>query len=680
MQAETARSEAISRPLLAIAGLTAGYNSPSGLHLAVRDVALTIGSGEVAGLVGESGSGKSTLAQLAMGYKAPGLTVVRGTVEFRGKSLLASPASRLREIWGRRIAMVHQNPLSTLTPTLTIGAQIQEVLHTHAAMGRAAARRAALEALKAVSMPHPAGILDRFPHEVSGGQRQRVSIAIALTLEPDLILLDEPTTNLDATTEASILDLLESIRERVQCSMLYISHNLGVIARIANRVAVMYAGEIVETGSTSVLFSSPAHPYTRALLSCIPAPGASKRKMRLSTIPPGLPSGEAGCRFRMRCDLRVARCEIKPEITPISADQTVRCWRSREVIQSGFGSDHPATLLSPNMDLTLRISAVSKTYPQRGFGGGGIRAVRSASLEIPTGAILGLVGESGSGKSTLLRCIAGLESVDGGEMEFLAIDLPGDLRSRDRNTRRSIQMIFQDPESTINPALTVGENLRRHLVAVSNMSRVAARQAVMDALTAVRLEPSYIERLPAELSGGEKQRVAIARAFLSDPRLVLCDEPLSALDVSVQATICQLLLDLQARSKASYLFVSHDLSVVRYMSDFIAVMYLGEIVETGDAGSFDTLPLHPYTEALLSAAPSVDPSNRLRRIRLSGHIDEVDKETVGCVFSARCPRRKGDMCDTVRPATQTVPGRTYRCHHAPDELIAIQRSAFDRVM
>jgi len=590
--------------LLEVAHLNVGYASVRGSVRAVRDVSFSLDRDEVLGVVGESGSGKSTLAHALMGYRMRGTSMLEGDVTFDGIPLLRSPATELRKIWGGRIAMVHQNPLASLTPTMRVGEQIAETIRQHRNATAAEARSAVAACLRAVELPEGSDIARRYPHQLSGGQRQRITIAIALALEPDLMILDEPTTNLDATTEAVILDLLEDIRSRTRMAMVYISHNLGVIARVATRVAVMYAGEIVETGSVSQIYTAPVHSYTRALLESLPRPGNSKPKAAVL-------SGE-----------------------PVLAAMSIR---------KSFGRRRAT-----------------------------VRAVRGVSLHVPRGAVVGLVGESGSGKSTLLRCIAGLERPESGTIQYSGSDLPPNLADRGKDMLRTMQMVFQDPESTLNPSLSIGTSLRRHLIALKATDGVTARRSVDEALRRVRLDTAFRGRLPRELSGGEKQRVAIARAFLSAPDLVLCDEPLSSLDVSVQAAVCRLLLDLQRDYGTSYVFVSHDLAIVRYMSDRIVVMYLGEVVEEGDAESFDRRPLHPYTEALFSATPIPDPEAATARVRLKSQISDADRERPGCIFNARCHRRKGAECSEIAPPWRDTGGRRYRCHWSPAELAAQQ--------
>ncbi len=662
--------------LLDVANLNVDYASVRGSVRAVRDVSFTLERDEVLGIVGESGSGKSTLAHAIMGYRLQGTSLLNGHVTFDGVSLLECQLAELRRTWGRRIAIVHQNPLASLTPTMRVGEQIAETIRQHRGVTTADARAAVAACLRSVHLPEASAIAQRYPHQLSGGQRQRITIAIALSLEPDLMILDEPTTNLDATTEAVILDLLDEIQGRTHMAMVYISHNLGVIARIATRVAVMYAGEFVECGSVADIFAAPSHPYTRALLSCLPRAGVTKRRSTLQWIGGELRDRHRHveeCIFRNRCPAQTDQCAIAPGWSEMGMGHSVRCWHA-QAGKSVAPIDQPATLLKPTNDLVLDAALLCKTFGRRGAT---VRAVNDASLRVPRGAIVGLVGESGSGKSTLLRCIAGLENADQGTTTYLGVDLPASILARDKNVLKTMQMVFQDPESTLNPSLTVGTTLYRHLMSLRPVDAGEAQRRVEMALEQVRLDPQYLHRLPKELSGGEKQRVAIARAFLSAPELVLCDEPLSSLDVSVQSAICQLLLDLQRDGHASYVFVSHDLSIVRYMADRIVVMYLGEIIEEGSVESFDQRPVHPYTEALFSATQLPDPMASSQRVRLVGQISEADKVRPGCIFSARCHRHKGAECDEVKPAWQELPERRYRCHWSPAELQVLQGGAVE---
>jgi peptide/nickel transport system ATP-binding protein len=668
--------------LLRLENLSITYESSRGIAPAVRDVSLNLSHNETLGIVGESGSGKSTLAHAIIGYLGPSARRVGGTVLLDGEDLYEMSKPSLAKLRGKRIAIVHQNPHTTLNPALRIGTQIAEVIHYHVGMPWKAARQEALKYLAFVNLADPKSAAGRLPRELSGGQRQRVAIAIALCTNPDLLILDEPTTNLDVTTEALILDLLAEIKRKVSAGIIYISHNLGVVARIADRVAVMYAGELVEEASAKDLFQRPSHPYTRALLSCIPVPGLHKRNGMLRSITgsiPKLASLPAGCIFAPRCMHSAEECRTHPVLRDIGSNHIVRCVRVDVVAATGktrLGDKVAATLPATSARRLLEVSALRKSF--RTTLGTGIHgsarlwAVAGVDLAVGADRVLGLVGESGSGKTTLLRCIAGLEAADEGTVALGGENLMSPVERRPSSVLRQIQVVFQDPESTLNPKYTIGSNLTRHLRRLAQRSGSPLANA-KEALRWVGLHEDYVDRYPRELSGGEHQRVAIARAFLSRPSLVLCDEPLSALDVSVQASIIQLLVDLQQRTNVSLLLISHDLAVVRYIADAISVMYLGRVVETGPVEAFDAPPLHPYTEALLSAESYPDPTLQRRGIRLEGTIPSQINLPVGCVFHTRCPRKLGSVCEEVTPVWQDVGrGHRYQCHITPAELISVQ--------
>jgi peptide/nickel transport system ATP-binding protein len=665
--------------MLVVDALSITYDTPAGAAAALREVSLELAEGRTLGIVGESGSGKSTLAAALLGYIAPGGRRVGGAARFRGRDVFGLTPADLTGLRGRRIAMVHQNPNLTLNPALRVGSQVAEMLRYHGGRSQRDAWRDAIGHLASVNLPDAETIARRFPHELSGGQRQRVSIAIALCLKPDLLLMDEPTTNLDVTTEAVILDLVRDIKRQMNTGIVYISHNLGVIAHMADEVAVMYAGEVVERAPVDTLFTRPIHPYTRALLACIPRPGLTKRNGVLEAIPGAIPRLTAlpdGCTFRSRCRHAAEECFAHPALETVGANHAARCvrWRSITDVAPTRGAtiDVPA---KNDAEPLLSVADLSKSFKASGawLSTSRVHAVVGVSLGLPRDRVLGLVGESGSGKTTLLRCVAGLERTDEGRMAFADVDITRVASARPRALLRRIQVVFQDPESTLNPKATVGANLARHQRCLGDESTDTAAR-VRDALRLVRLDPDYAGRMPSELSGGEKQRVAIARAFMGAPDLVLCDEPLSSLDVSVQAAIVQLLLHLQETTSASYLVISHDLSVVRYIADDIAVMYLGKIAEIGAAQSFDDLPLHPYTEALLSAMAVPDPTRPTNPLRLAGALPNPADPPAGCVFHTRCPRRLGPICDATEPPWhEAASGRRYRCHIAPVDLSRLQR-------
>jgi peptide/nickel transport system ATP-binding protein len=670
--------------ILSVADLSVTYDTPAGPAPAVRGVSFALEAGETLGIVGESGSGKSTLAHALIGHLPAQARRAGGRVLYHGEDLLAMAPARLAALRGKRIAMVHQNPHATLNPALRVGTQIAEVLRHHAGLSWSQARARAVEHLARAHMPDPEAAVRRYPHELSGGQRQRVAIAIALCLDPDLLILDEPTTALDVTTEAVILDLLRDVKRRVGGSIVYISHNLGVIAQVADRVAVMYAGEIMEHAPVASVFRRPAHPYTRALLACLVHPGATKHTGGLTAIPgsiPRLTRLPAGCLFEPRCDHARPECGVRPVLQVVAADHASRClrWSSLPPFTRPADVERLAAVPAPVAEAPiLQARSVHKSFAGAGgilwaLQGRRVHAVAGVDLDLVPDRVLGLVGESGSGKTTLLRCLAGLEAADQGHLVVDGRPTAWPTRERPAAVLRRLSVVFQDPESTLNPTHTVATTLGRHLRGLDPRAPRDVTPILEQAMARVRLDPDYLRRYPAELSGGEKQRVAIARAFLGTPDVVLCDEPLSALDVSVQASILQLLLDLQGQAPVAYLLISHDLTVVRYVADTIAVMYLGRLVDVGPGASFAVLPVHPYTEALLSAVSRPDPGQAPTRIRLEGTVPSPADPPSGCVFHTRCPRKLGAVCEAATPPWQEAPGgRRYRCHIEPAELERLQ--------
>lgn len=676
-------------PIVVVNHLSISYQSRTGSVDAVRDVSLAVHSEETYGLVGESGSGKSTLALAMIGYLAQGARRTTGHVLFKGVDLLGLAAPALEAIRGARIAMIDQNPQTSLNPTLPVGEQVAEIARRHAGLNGREAWERAVDLLRSVNIPDPAYVARRLPHQLSGGMRQRVAIAMALCMEPELLIMDEPTTNLDATTQAVILDLIKDLKKRVRAGIFYISHNLGVIAQVSDRVGVMYAGALVEEASVESLFRRPAHPYTLGLLACLPRPGLTKRTGSLRGIPglvPALLRPPKGCAFAPRCGHARPVCrEQTPRVEIVAPGHRSRClfWTNVQSCGQEVNSGSPAVGPAPasGLGIQLHVLEVRKIYEEahRGllrFGPSrAVRALDGVSVEVGVDSIVGLVGESGSGKTTLLRCIAGLTEITSGGLIFHGEDIAAPIPGRSPTVLRQIQMVFQDPESTLNPSRTTGKALERSLRVLKGVGKQALEEAVRAALARVQLGPEYAGRFPRELSGGEKQRVALARAFAGSPALVLCDEPLSALDVSVQASILQLLLELKEKTGVSYLIVSHDLAIVRYIADVIAVMYLGRLCEVGPAEAFLRPPFHPYTEALLSAEPVPDPRAERQRIRLEGSMPSAAEPPSGCVFHTRCPRKIGDICEKEGPPWHTTAdGRMIRCHIPAAELLRLQRT------
>jgi peptide/nickel transport system ATP-binding protein len=649
----------------------------------VRDVSFRVGRGESFGLVGESGCGKSTIALGIVRYLARNGKVTGGKVEIEGRDVLAMNAGELRKLRQSTVSMVYQEPGRALNPTIKVGRQVAEVFEL-AGAPKAQARDRAQEMLEKVQISNPAGVMNRYPHQLSGGMLQRVVIAMALASEPALLILDEPTTALDATVEAEVLELISALRAEFDTSSLFISHNLGVIAKMCDRVGVLYAGEMVEEGPARDLFSGPRHPYTVGLLRCIPRRDVLKANRALDTIPGSLPApGDVppGCIFADRCGLVEERCrsEAPPlyEVDSIpGAPRRSRCHfheraqtlprvipPEREVIP-GERPDRGAVLINA--------ADVSKTFHMEGET---IYGLVDVSVELRAGETLGLVGESGSGKTTLARALLGLTAPDKGS----AITLDGEALSettsgRTREQEKALQIVFQNPDSALNRRHSVQRLISRALSRLGGYHGEALMARLRKLISDVRLSERHLSMRPAQLSGGLKQRVAIARAFAGDPRIVVCDEPTSALDVSVQAAILNLLNDLQRSEDVSYLFISHDLGVVRYLADRIAVLYLGRIMEIGPADQVFNPPQHPYTEALLSAVPTLENGDgEDDRIRLEGEIPSPADPPTGCVFHTRCPRFLGDICvNTEPPLAESEPGHAIRCHIPLDELRRLQ--------
>jgi peptide/nickel transport system ATP-binding protein len=678
----------VEDPVLALENLSVSYATRAGTLAAVRDVSLEVRPGEAYGLVGESGCGKSTLALAVMGYLGPTGRVEGGRILFRGEDLVGKSAGELRRIRGARIGMVYQDPLAALNPCLTVGEQLAEVLMVHRGLAKGEAWEACLPMLEKVRMPDPRTLMIRYPHQLSGGQQQRVLIAMALLPQPDLLIMDEPTTGLDVTIEAAVLDLVAELRGELETAILYISHNLGVIARVCDRVGVMYAGELVEEADAQAIFRQPLHPYTRGLLRCVPRLDASKAVRRLTSIPGQLPPPTApvfACVFEARCGFARDLCRAaRPEISPAAPGHAVRCVRWRDIP----AASEDAANLSPAAPGTgppprplLEVAEVRCYYDQAGGALArllgrrrSVRAVDGVDLQVGPGAIVSVVGESGCGKTTLANCIAGLVAPTGGRLTLRGLDISRVVEKRDPSVLRQIQMVFQNPDATLNPSHTVGRSIGRSLQRLGGVPRPRVREEVRRLLREVQLDDSSLDRVPRQLSGGQKQRVAIARALAGKSPLVICDEPASALDVSVQAAILNLLVDIQQTHGTAMLFISHDLSVVRYVSDHVAVMYLGQVCEVGRTEEVFAPPYHPYTEALLSAVPVPDPRPQAARIRLEGPVPSALDPPPGCRFHTRCPRKIGPICETTAPPIQAS-SATHRiaCHIPLAELRKLAR-------
>ncbi len=658
--------------LLSIRDLRVEYTTARGTVAAIQDLSLEIGKGESFGLVGESGCGKSTLIMAIMGYMGRNGRVANGEILFEGQNLVRATAAELRRVRGGRIAIVYQEPATALNPSMTIGRQLMEVPIAHANASAASARGQVARVLADVHLPDPDSVMRRYPHQLSGGQKQRVVIAMALLANPALLLLDEPTTGLDVTVEAAVLDLLNELREKYGTALFYISHNLGVIAQVCDRIAVMYAGRLVEDAPAAEIFATPRHPYTRGLLGSLPRPGANKRTHPLVSIPGVVPSaGRAptSCGFLTRCALaQPGLCDVSPiSLDEIATGHLVRCLRWQDAAEP---VDRPtaAHLVLADSDVVVQARDMTREFH---VGRRRLLANDRLTLAAKRGHVLAIVGESGSGKSTFAKVLAGLDVATGGTLHVLGDDVATrPVRKRGAEKVVAVQMVFQNPDGTLNPSHPVGYPLTRAL----RKFGIATDRKTIDARVAalfemVRLPPSLRHALPRQLSGGQKQRIAIARAFAGNPEILVADEPVSALDVSVQAAVINLLLHIQAEQRTTLVFISHDLGLVRYLADEVVVMYLGQVMESGPVAALFDPPYHPYTEALLSAVPVPDPMIRTARIRLEGEIPSPLNVTPGCRFATRCPRKLGPVCDDTPPPVRDA-GHDHLIHcHIPLERL-----------
>jgi peptide/nickel transport system ATP-binding protein len=678
--------------LLEVQDLNVRFDTADGVLHAVRGTSFEVRTGETLGIVGESGSGKSVTAQSLLGL-VPGADVT-GHAWFEGHDLLAMSDAQLREIRGQRISMVFQDPLTSLHPLYKLGWQLTEAMRAHGTVSRAAASRRAVELLGMVGIPRPAERLDDYPHQFSGGMRQRVMIAMALALDPALIIADEPTTALDATVQAQVLELLVRLQGELGTSLVLITHDLGVVADLADQVMVMYSGAPVEQADRRAAYYEAHHPYTRGLLESIPVAGDTGRLRPIPGQPPSMLAEPPGCAFRPRCRFALARCATDaPPLHPVGASpgHQSACWLpdsaagqvSRRVpvpVEITAAAAPEATDGGPAL---LELTGIVKHFPLRSSSLVSrehrfVHAVDGVSLSIRDGETLGLVGETGCGKSTLARCIARLQPVTGGKIVFDGQDIT-DLNARDlRAVRREVQMVFQDPYGSLNPRRRIGQIVGEPL-AVHGLERGARRrERVQELMAMVGLNPEHYNRYPAEFSGGQRQRAGIARALAVSPKLLICDEPVSALDVSVQAQVINLLKDLQAQLDLTCVFISHDLGVVEHVSDRVAVMYLGQIVELASAEALYREPRHPYAAALLSAASVTDPdlARQRQRLTIEGDIPSPVDPPSGCRFHPRCPRAQ-DLCRVEAPLLVPAPsdaGHFTACHFPIEPPAAVEAS------
>ena len=669
-------------PILEIENLSISFFTRLREIPAVMDFSVAVQPGEAVGLVGESGCGKSTVALGVMQDLGVNGRIVGGSIKFKGRNLNEMSDEELRDIRGNEIAMIYQEPMASLNPAMKIGKQLMEVPMIHEGVTKEEAYARALEVVTDVKLPDPDRILKSYPHQLSGGQQQRIVIAMALMSKPALLILDEPTTALDVTVEAAVVDLVKDLGKKYGTSMLFISHNLGLVLETCNRICVMYSGEAVETGSIEDVFDKMRHPYTQALFRSIPLPGADKNARPLVAIPGNFPLPHErpnGCNFGPRCDyFEEGRCnaaEIPMSEIAGNDRHASRCLKFAEIdwdapIQATkqFEKTEPGEVI-------LKMDELKKYYEVAAnalFDGSGakkvVKANETLSFEAREGETLAIVGESGCGKSTFAKVLMGLETatdgqilLDGKNIEATAIE------QRDTQTVADVQMVFQNPFDTLNPSMTVGRQIIRALEIFKYGKTDDERaQRMLELLDLVKLPRAFAERMPRQLSGGQKQRVGIARAFAGGARIVVADEPVSALDVSVQAAVTDLLMEIQRTEKTTLLFISHDLSIVRYLSDRVMVMYLGHVVEMGTTDQVFAPPYHPYTEALLSAVPIADTSIQKEHIVLEGDIPSAMNPPSGCPFQTRCRWKDkvgGGLCEREVPPIRTMAnGHQLKCH------------------
>ena len=665
-------------PIMQVRDLHVSFATEAGVCRAVRGVNFDLWRGRTLGIVGESGSGKSVTALSLIGLLDDNAKVT-GSILMNGEELIGKTDEEMSEIRGERIAMVFQDPLSALTPMFTIGDQIAEGLITHHPdMSKQQIHDRCVELLDLVGIPQPEERLSSFPHQFSGGMRQRVMIAIAIANNPDVIIADEPTTALDVTIQAQILDVLAKAQKETGAAVVLITHDLGVVAGAADDILVMYAGRPVERASIDDVFQHPSMPYTMGLLGAVPKPhiAASQRLVPIQGNPPSLVDIPKGCPFSPRCPLATPECSLSEpnlEVVDANSGHLASCRRLQEIIDKNmkYTDVFPVPDLLPadwadvprdQRPVTLEVDHLVKHFPLTGGGMfrrtiGQVAAVDDVTFKIRQGETLALVGESGSGKSTTLMEIMNLMKPEDGRIVVLGHDLAELKKKAERKAlRKDLQIIFQDPMSSLDPRMPIYDVLAEPLK-VHKWSKEKINRRIGELMELVGLNPDYVDRFPAQFSGGQRQRISIARALATDPKVLLLDEPIASLDVSIQAGIINLLEDLQAKLKISYLFVAHDLAVIRHISDRVAVMYLGQVVELGETEDVFTHPRHPYTQALLSAIPVPDPvvERTRQRIILKGDLPSPSEKHPGCRFASRCPVKlrltpeQQKMCETKRP-------------------------------
>ncbi len=675
----------MTNPLLQVEGLITQLGSVERPARVVDGLDLTIRAGETFALLGESGCGKSMTALSLMRLLPPSGRIVSGSVRLGGTDLPRLTEAEMRRVRGGRMAMIFQEPQTSLNPVLTVGAQVAEAVRVHEGRSRDQVPARVVDLLRAVGIPDPEQRVGEYPHQLSGGMKQRIMIAMALAGDPRLLIADEPTTALDVTIQAQVLRLLKDLQRDTGMAVLLITHDLGVVAETADRLAVMYAGQIVETATVTDFFAAPAHPYSRRLMESLPS--ADKRSGRLAVIPGRVPPLETvfqGCRFADRCPAVMEICREPPRWLGIGEERGVRChlWNNGQVPvdsepRSEQRSETPdaeidAERVNPRDELLLRATGLKVHFPiHRGVLRrvvGHVKAVDGISLELRAGRTLALVGESGCGKTTAGKGILQLIPPTGGSILYGGQELVGLDHRRMRPFRKDLQIIFQDPYASMNPRMLVGDVVGEGLQALGIEPRRANRmRRVAELLELVGMDPEAAQRYPHEFSGGQRQRICIARALAVEPRILICDEPTSALDVSVQAQILNLLKDLQDRLGLAYLFITHNLSVVAYLAHEVAVMYLGRVVEQGRVDEILDDPRHPYTRALLSAVPVIDPAQRRHVIRLEGDMPSPSHPPVGCHFHPRCPEALAQCAQAYPDQTRLSDSRLVHCFRAEDQ-------------
>ena len=679
-----------SKPILEIENLSISFFTRTREIPAVMDFSCTVLPGEAMGLVGESGCGKSTVALAVMRDLGKNGRIVAGSIKFKGRDLTNMGEEELSHIRGSEIAMIYQEPMASLNPAMVIGAQLAEVPMIHQGMSKVDAWALARQIVADVRLPDPDRMLKSYPHQLSGGQQQRIVIAMALMSKPALLILDEPTTALDVTVEAGIVDLVKELGEKYGTSMLFISHNLGLVLDVCDRLCVMYSGEAVETGAVTDVFDRMQHPYTQALFRSIPLPGADKNARPLISIPGNFPLPHErpnGCNFGPRCSYFVAgRCDAG-DIGMVDVGghdrHATRCIRVPEIDWQAPPAVRAAQQKGAIGDVVLRMDDVKKYYEvSSGMFGGGLRKVVKANetltFEARAGETLAIVGESGCGKSTFAKVLMGLETATSGKIMLYDRDIQNTpIARRTTDTVSGVQMVFQNPFDTLNPSMTVGRQIIRALEIFGQGKSDKERiDRMLELLDLVKLPRAFAERMPRQLSGGQKQRVGIARAFAGGAKVVVADEPVSALDVSVQAAVTDLLMEIQRKNGTTLLFISHDLSIVRYLSDRVMVMYLGHVVELGTTDQVFQPPYHPYTEALLSAVPIADTRVKRKRIVLDGDIPSAMNPPSGCPFQTRCHWKKmvpGGKCETEMPPMRILAGgHNIKCHLSDAQFAAME--------